>query len=413
MVITAQTNLSEIVNSKKIIDTFTSTTNGVKTDCTMPRLNSISTEIEKAAIKDAKIAGATDMYLGGKNVKSAYEGFHSSLTSLQDSVKTAAISKEISELQELIKKVTKKIDDLDDDKDDYSRKKKYTDDEEKIKEYDQKIRDINRSLEGYRLKKEQAIARLNRLGEEYVEEGPTSSSGALDSTAGLTHDQHTEYSISLGEMVMINGQTYIFQTYAVDQNGNAFTYYSDHKGVLHVMDAQGNFTETEYFDWQPFRLWLATDANNEGVYYYTMNSITTNNETAADMGLPPSDIFVQGPQETVYDTSMQQTVVFYGEPNPNDITTVSSSDALHAAANEHVPVIQVDAAMLDDNKTGLRKIFTMNEDVYANETNGITLVYDSSKGMYYPLDQYGNYSKDSSDIGGYTPEYLQQFTVVK
>ena len=408
MVITAQTNLSEIVNSKKIVDTFTSTTNSVKTDCTMPRLNNIGTEI-----KDAKIAGKNDMYSSGKNVKSAYEGFHSALTSLQDSVKTASINKEISELQELIKQVTKKIDDLEDDKDYYSRKKKYTDDEEEIEEYQQKIRDINRSLESYRKKKDQAIARLGRLGEEYVEEVPTSSSGALDSTAGLTHAQHTEYSISMGEMVMINGQTYIFQTYAVDQDGNAFTYYSDQNGVLHVMDAQGNFTQTEYFEWQPFRLWLATDIDNEGVYYYTMNSITTNNETAAEMGLPPSDIFVQGPQQTVYDTSMMETVVFYGEPNPNDVTTVSSSDALIAAANEHAPVIKVDAEMLDDNKSGWRKILTINDDVYANETNGITLVYDSSKGMYYPLDQYGNYAKDSSDIGGYTPEYLQQFTVVK
>lgn len=413
MVITAQTTLSEIVSSKTIIDSFNSATNSVKNDCTMPRLNSIGSEIEKAAIKDAKIAGSSDMYTSGKKVKSAYEGFHTALASLQDTVKTAAVNKEISELQDLIKKVTTKINNLEDDKDYYSRKKKNTEDEEEKDEYQQKIREIDRTLESYRKKRDQAIARLNRLGGEYIEADSASSSSTSDSPTGLTHEQHTEYSISMGQTVMINGQAFIFQTYAIDANGNSFTYFSDENGVLHVMDSEGNLTQTEYFEWQPFRLWLSTGALDDETYYYTMNSITTSNETAAEMGLPSSDTIVQDSQLSEYDISMMETIVFYGEPNPNDVTTVSSADALYAAANEHMPVIQVDAEMLDDNKSGWREIFTKNDDIYANETNGITLVYDSTKGLYYPLDQYGNYSvENGSDWGGYSPEYLQQFSVV-
>ena len=168
MEITCDTRLSDLVNSKTIIDNFMAEADSLRKDCTFPRVTYLRDETGKAAIRDGIIAGKNDMYSSGQSVKSAYDTFHYALYELQEFIRTTAQNKEKSELKDLIDKVTKKITNLEDDKDDYVRKKKAEEDEAKKSEYQSEINDLNRHIESYQHKKDLAIARLGRLGEEYV-----------------------------------------------------------------------------------------------------------------------------------------------------------------------------------------------------------------------------------------------------
>lgn len=221
MEITCETKLSEILLSRDITNTFNTAANGVKNDCSMPRQNIIITEIEKSAIKEAKISGGGDMYSAGLNVKSSFETFHSSLNDLQSAISTAAVNQEILELKDLISKLTTKINDLEDDKDDYERKKKAEEDEEKKSEYQSKINNLNRHIESYQHKKNLATSRLGRLGEEYVE--PVSS--------GAPSQEHPE-----PDMV------------TVTEDGTKMEYNANNPGerTLTYFDHEGNQYVTEY-----------------------------------------------------------------------------------------------------------------------------------------------------------------------
>lgn len=163
MEITCDTPLTQLVISKNIVNAFNSATDGLKNDCSLPRLNSIKTEIEKSAIKNSKVAGSGDMYAAGVNVASAYEAFHTALVSLQETVSTASVNQEIMELNDIISKLTVKINQVTDDVRYYQRLKDNEEDESKKDDYRSKIRNLQRYLEAYDKKKETSATKIKQF----------------------------------------------------------------------------------------------------------------------------------------------------------------------------------------------------------------------------------------------------------
>ena len=403
MTITYHTNLSDIVDSETIVNNFIGAMSALRNDCTFPRVAYLRDELAKPAISGALIAGKNDLLTGGRNVQTAYGTFHKALAELQTSIKSAAINQEKTELKDLIDKVTKKIDSLEDDIDDYNRKIKYEEDEEKIADYRQMIRDIRRTKSGYESKKEAAIARLNKLGEEYVSTAGAGGTTDEQDQSTLSHTQHSTYKITEGDTISLNGTTYEFWRVGKTEDGTTYMFYkAAGSNEVFLIDAEGNVTPTgHHSDFPIFNLY-----DEYPCEFYTQ--LATSDDTAAQMGLPPKDQI--GRRDETLFWGEPDTYVQYGEPNPSDVAQVTTTAELHQAVADGSPVIVIDATHLEDNQSTLEYFLSGSQDVSAIDGSGsITLVYDQLSGKYYPMDANGGFAIDYYvDL---TPEKLSKFTI--
>ena len=89
------------------------------------------------------------MYTAGENVISASEAFHTALVSLQEAVSTASVNQEIIELNDIISKLTVKINQVTADVRYYQRLRDNEEDKSKKDDYHSKIRELERYLESY------------------------------------------------------------------------------------------------------------------------------------------------------------------------------------------------------------------------------------------------------------------------
>ena len=374
MTITYHTNLSDIVDSETIVNNFIGAMSTLRNDCTFPRITYLRDELAKPALSGAVIAGKNDLLTAGRNVQAAYGDFHEALAGLQDSIKSTAIYKEKTELKDLIDKVTKKINSLEDDIDDYDRKIKYEEDEEKIADYRQKIRDIRRTKSGYESKKEAAIERLNKLGEEYVSTAAAGGTPDEQDQSALSHTQHSTYKITEGDTISLNGTTYEFWRVGKAEDGTTYMFYkAAGSNEVFLIDSEGNVTPTGFYKGD--NIYGLID--NYPCELYTQ--LATSDDTAAQMGLPPKEQI--GRRDETLFWGDPDTYVQYGEPNPSDVAQVSTTNELHQAVADGKPVIEIDATHLEDNQGWLEFVLSGSQDVSAVGDSGkITLVYDQLSG---------------------------------
>ena len=384
MTITYQTSLSDIVDSETIVNNFISAMSTLRNDCTFPRVYCLRDEIAKPAISGAKIAGKAELVTAGQNVQSSYGTFHKALAELQESIRSSAVYKEKCELRDLIDKVTKRIDSLDDDIDDYERLMKNEEDEEKITEYRQLIRDIKRTKSSYVTKKENAIARLKKLGEDYSTVPTGEGTQEPDTTEqGMSYEERTEYNLKVGDKVTIDGATYEFLRVGKDENGATYTFYFNEGGQIVMIGPDGSMEETGIYHYDTYGAQLE---NQYPMNFYS--SISTSEANASELGLPDQSKITHTEGNEEY----QDVYVDYGAIQPGEVTQVTSSDELHEAVMDPQsnPIITMEATGLEDNKNIIQWFIEGDEDISANSgSSQITLIYDNSTGKYYPLDSCG------------------------
>lgn len=406
MQITAHTSLDSILKSEDVIGLFMTAADSLRKGCTFPRLNYLRDEIAKPGIKDSLIDGANTMYSNGASVKSSYDTFHTALYNLQESIRTKSINKEKEELTELISKIDKYLIELEADYDAIISSMNSEEDPVELQRLEQQASRKKQSIITYEDKRTDANTRLTALGGTYTAtETPTNENGS--DTSSLSHGQHTEYSITRGDSVVIDGQQYTFEFLGIDQNGDKRAYYSDGNGNVFYIDSNGNRTDTEYNAITGFAHHVSI---GEEIMLY--HSYQTSEENASQLNLPRADAITppSGDNTEIMDADMMDIYVDYGNPNTADVTHVNNSTELHEAAANHAPVITVDATQLEDNQKWWQNLLSGSNDVDAGEgASQITLVYNEGTGMYYPLNSDGSYEMDM--YCELTPEKLQSFTI--
>ena len=405
MTITCDTSLDSILNYDTVNDILKTAGSNIR-DCTRPRRFNVGREIETEGIKNAQIDSKNPLYEKGSEVYKALGTFHTSLSDLESLIRKKTRNQEILELETLIAAIDTKINALDAEYDSLSYQIDHEEDPEEAARLEKKATRIYNSINSYKTKRKTAVERMKSRGSVYdIPEPDTDATTAGSNPSGLTHQQHTDYTLQSGEMVSIDGQVYTVEWIAKDANGNHFVYYADGNGQIHIMGPDGQMTATEYNTSIPYLHHIANDGELE---FY--NNYSTNSENASQLGLPPSDTFVQGPTQDVIDHSLDTTYVNYGTPNPENVTTVTSSEELQAAAAAHAPVITINATELEDNQNLLQNLGNGGLDMTANEgETTITLVLNETTGMYYQMDSNGGYTMDM--YGELTPEKLQNFTL--
>ena len=219
--------------------------------------------------------------------------------------------------------------------------------------------------------------------------------------SGLSHEQHTEYNISSGDTFTMNGQQYEFLWAGKDADGNVYQFVFDENYCIMAIGPDGTMTDTGIRQCDPYGTRLVEQYQTMEFY----DSYSTNNANAAALGLPPQDSITPG--ESGYEPTV---CVDYGEVNPADVTHANNSTELHDAAANHAPVITIDATQLEDNQKWWQNLLGGSNDVDAySGSSQITLVYNESTGMYYPMDNNGYYHMDM--YCELTPEKLQNYTI--
>jgi hypothetical protein len=274
-----------------------------------------------------------------------------------------------------------------------------------LQRLEQKASRKKQTILTYEDKRTKANTRLAGLGGTYAGTETPTNENTSDS-GSLSHGQHTEYSITRGDSVVIDGQQYTFEFLGIDQNGDKRAYYSDGNGNVFYIDSNGNRTDTEYNAITGFAHHVSI---GEEIMLY--HSYQTSEENASQLNLPRADAITppSGDNTEIMDADMMDIYVDYGNPNTADVTHVNNSTELHEAAANHAPVITVDATQLEDNQKWWQN-WGKSNDVDANEgATQITLVYNEGTGMYYPLNNDGSYEMDM--YCELTPEKLQSFTI--
>lgn len=418
MEITHDTELSEILNHTDVA-AITSTMNSIRST-TQPRREAIWAVRDTDAIKNGLVDGQNIMFTTANAVDNDYGVFHDSLETLIKSISETARAKEEEELNELIKAIDKQVEHLKTLRTGRQTELRYVtpDDKEVEEELRALIAQYNSQITSYEDKKDQAIARLSALGIVYQDPNEQPQEETKDEPDSakpeeplppeeLSHDGHTEYKLTTGDEVVIDGQQCTFEFLAVDLNGNKRAYYADGDGNVFYIDSNGNRTDTEYN--AVFGYAHHVTANEDLMLY---QSYQTSNENASQMHLPSPDTITTptGEYVDVIDPNDIDTYVDYGQPNTADVTHANNSTELHEAAANHAPVITVDATQLEDNQSGWQNFIGGSNDVDANEgATQITLVYNETTGKYYPLNNDGTYEMDM--YCELTPEKLQSFTI--
>lgn len=409
MTITCDTSLDSILNYDTVNDILKTAGSNIR-DCTRPRRFNVGREIETDGIKNAEIDSTNPLYEKGSEVYKALGTFHTSLCDLESQIRKKTKAQEILELETLVAAIDTKINALDAEYDSLSYQIDHEEDPEEAARLEKKATRIYNSINSYKAKRKTAVERMKSRGSVYdIPEPDTDATTAGSNPTGLTHEQHTDYTLQRGQMVNIDGEVYTVEWIAKDANGNHFVYYANEYGQIHIMGSDGQMTATEYNSFSPYLLHIST-TNDTGLEFY--NNYSTNSENAAQLGLPPSDTIAQDPTQGEIDHSLDTTYVNYGTPNPENVTNVTSAEGLQTAAAAHAPVITIDTTKLEDNQTFLQNLGNGGLDMNANEgETTITLVYNGTTGMYYQMDQNGGYTMDM--YGELTPEKLQSFTLKK
>lgn len=400
MTITCDTSLDAILDHTKV-DSIVLTSGSDIRKITSKRMQVVGAEIRTDAIKNGLIDGSNVMFTKGSEVKDGFATFHLSLCDLESEIKSKAKLKETEELEDLVKAIDLKLSDLYDEETGLKNKLETLEDgsieEEKASE---RLSTVKGDIRKYEDKKTQANARLKKLGVNPASADTSQDSPETTSAAGMTHQQHTEYSIVHGDSFNMNGKTYEFYATGKSADGTTYMFVSGEDGTVYLLGADGTLTATDHNSFSPM---IHLQDEYPDVPLYT--AYTTNSENAAALGLPSQENITPTPE-----TWDSDVYVDYGQPNPEDVVHVSNSVDLHEAAANHAPVITIDATKLEDNQNLWQYIMSGSSDVEANEgTSQITLVYNESTGSYFPMDSTGGY--EVSFYVDLTPEKLQNFTI--
>lgn len=401
MTITCDTSLDAILDHTKV-DSIVLTSGSDIRKITSKRMQVVGAEIRTDAIKNGLIDGSNVMYTKGSEVKSGFATFHLSLCDLESEIKSKAKLKETEELEALVKAIDSKLSDLYDEETRLKNKLETLEDgsteEEKASD---RLSTVKGEIIKYEDKKTQANARLKKLGVNPASTDTSQDSPETTSAAGMTHQQHTEYSIVKGDSFNMNGKTYEFFATGKSADGTTYMFVSGEDDKVYLLGADGTLTATEYNSYSPIDNLLHEYPDVTSLY----TAYTTNGENAAALGLPSQDSITP-----ITETWDSDVYVDYGQPNPADVVHVTNSADLHEAAANCAPVITIDATKLEDNQNILQFLLSGSSDVEANEgTSQITLVYNESTGSYFPMDSTGGY--EVSFYVDLTPEKLQNFTI--
>lgn len=399
MTITCDTSLDAILDHNEV-DSIVSTSGTDIRKITSKRMQVVGIEIGSDAIKNGLIDGSNVMYTKGSEVRKGFGTFHLSLCDLEKEIKSKAKLKEIEELEALVKAIDSRLRDLYDEETRHINTLKTLEDPVGQEAVSTRLFTVQGEIRRYEDKKTQANARLKGLGVTSASADTSQDVSETTSGGGMTHQQHTEYSIVQGDSFDVNGQTYEFYATGRAPDGSTYMFVSGQDGTVYVLGADGTLTATEHNSFSPM-MHLQDDYPDVPLY----TAYTTNSENAAALGLPSQDSIT--PTTETWDADVY---VDYGQPNPADVVHVTNSADLHEAAANRAPVITIDATQLEDNQSGWQNFWSGSSDVDANAgTSQITLVYNESTGSYFPMDPNGGY--EVTFYVDLTPEKLQNFTI--
>lgn len=111
MEITADTELTDILNSNNVIENIGQNYNGIENTITT-RLSNLVEQVNSAPIQNSFIDGKAIMADKGTCVEKNFSDFHIAFEDLVNQIKIATANKELEELTELNKKVSVKIEEL-------------------------------------------------------------------------------------------------------------------------------------------------------------------------------------------------------------------------------------------------------------------------------------------------------------
>ncbi len=226
------------------------------------------------------------------------------------------------------------------------------------------------------------------------------NSGTTGTGTGGTEDDNnpspktTAYTIRRGDKcgITYDGQNIEVTFWATDKSsGNNFYRYVDANGHETILkQLSSGAIEDLGISTASFTVGYADD------HVSMYSGITTNAEDASDRNLP-TQVTPGGDEFNIYGSVEN---VYYGDPKGENIGgsvetyKVTTSDELHASANAHTPVLEI-------NTTVDVPFLSQGSDLNKGR-NTMYLVWDEDSGQYYELEN-GEYTRGGR---GFTPEDL-------
>lgn len=306
--ITADTDLSEIIDSKTIASNIDADVKPVR-EALNERINTLKSEQEGNLSQDTVIDGTPYLYDGAGKVITACINARTILNRMFNNIKSQAKQQEEKELQELLKKIEEKIEE---NNNSINSKKKVIKSYEEIQKpldswcalYPTEISQLTKKNEDYEEKKVEVTKRLNEIGvadddiehydsteeDEAASQEASSSSGSTSTGGSSSSDEDNTYSITQGDKCTItdpNGQEIEATYWASDTEGNNYYAYIDENGYNTVYkqyvneDGQICTEDTQI----PVSMWGAQHAAG-GVMF----GIETSKDAAADKYHLPENV---------------------------------------------------------------------------------------------------------------------------
>lgn len=383
MKITCDTDLNSILDSDEIETIISGASKNIR-NCTRPRRFNVAREIEGEGIKNAELSGENSIYIEGKNVYKALGDFHVSLINLEQSIISKARNKEVEELEILIKAVDQKIRNVE-QKYSHAKSRYYNaEDEIEASSYKRDMVYYGNQLSNYKSKRNKAMIRLNDRGGNYnpeIEElEQITPTGGISNMSNIpTTSTATEYSLKEGDKVNIGGKEYELYRIGIDDDGSVSLFYFGEDDYVYCMDSEGNLTNMNIHSYD------MPDTNIENQTGLALvSAYATNNEHAAEIGLPSQENITQG-EPLDYNA---EVYVDYGEEmtqTSNVPTQTVSTEQLENSINNYT-IKAGDVVNINGNNYVLYRIGT-------DDDGSVSVFYVGEDDYIYSMDPEGNFTK--------------------